>query len=205
MKIGVLFSGGKDSSLAALLLRPIAEVELVSISFGLIPNDASKIAHLLGFPHVSIEIEEELAAKAVDAMISDGYPNNAIKQIHQNALERASAHYRVIADGTRRDDKAPLLSTREARSLEDRLGIDYARPLLGYGRRFIDELVSAHLNVKYGRCVSFDYEVELRTIMQSSYGQEAVNNIFPEDHVQSKVIGRKAQFLSCSHVKNYQR
>lgn len=203
MKIGVLFSGGKDSSLAALLLRPFAEVELVSVSFGLIPNDASTIAHLLGFPHISIEIEEELAGAAVEAMISDGYPNNGIKQIHENALERASAHYHVVADGTRRDDKVPLLTAREARSLEDRLGIDYVRPLLGYGRRFIDELVSAHLNVKYGKCVSFDYEVELRSIMESVYGQEAVDNIFPEDHVQSKVIGRKAQFLSYSRVKNY--
>jgi predicted subunit of tRNA(5-methylaminomethyl-2-thiouridylate) methyltransferase len=87
--------------------------------------------------------------------------------------------------------------------LEDRLDIDYARPLLGYGRRFIDGLVSSHLNVKYGKCVSFDYEVELRSIMKSMYGQEAVNNIFPEHHVQSKVIGRKAQFLSYSRVKNY--
>ena len=192
MKVGVLFSGGKDSSLAALLLRPFAEVELVSISFGLIPNDASQIAHILGFPHISIEIEEELAVKAVDAMISDGYPNNGIKQIHENALERASAYYHVVADGTRRDDKVPLLSTREARSLEDRLDIDYARPLLGYGRRIIDELVSARLNVMYGKCVSFDYEVELRSIMESAYGREAVNNVFPERHVQSKVIGRKA-------------
>jgi len=35
MKVAVLFSGGKDSSLAALLLEPFFdEIELVTFSFG---------------------------------------------------------------------------------------------------------------------------------------------------------------------------
>jgi predicted subunit of tRNA(5-methylaminomethyl-2-thiouridylate) methyltransferase len=31
MKVGVLFSGGKDSALAALLLSPFTQIELVTI------------------------------------------------------------------------------------------------------------------------------------------------------------------------------
>ncbi len=192
MKVGVLFSGGKDSSLAALLLSPFATVELVSVSFGIVPNDASSSARMLGFSHTAIELEEAHAMQAVDIMMSDGYPNNGINLIHEIAIERAATLYEAVADGTRRDDRVPLLSTGEARSLEDRLGINYVRPLLGYGRRMIDALVAAHFEVMYGEGVSFDYEGELKNIMTTVYGPEAVNNVFPTEHVQSKVTARKA-------------
>ncbi|MGA7075455.1 MAG: alpha hydrolase [Halobacteriota archaeon] len=191
MKAGVLFSGGKDSALAALLLSPFAQIELVTMSFGIVPNDAAAVARALGFPHVTIGLEEELATTSVDAMITDGYPNRGINQVHKTALERAAERYRFVADGTRRDDKAPLLTLREARSLEDRLRVDYVRPLLGYGRRAIDALAAAHLEVIYGEDISFDYEVELRRLMAISYGQEAVNRVFPKRHLQSRVTGRK--------------
>ena len=157
MKVGVLFSGGKDSALAALLLSPFTQIELVTMSFGIVPNDAASVASVLGFPHVTIDLEEGLATATVDAMIQDGYPNRGINQLHKTALERAAARYQVVADGTRRDDKAPLLNVSEARSLEDRSGIDYVRPLLGYGRRAIDALVAALLEVTCGECISFDY------------------------------------------------
>ncbi len=192
MKVGVLFSGGKDSSLAALLLSPFATVELVSVSFGIVPNDASSSARMLGFSHKAIELEEAHAMQAVDIMMSDGYPNNGINLIHEIAIERAATLYEAVADGTRRDDRVPLLSTGEARSLEDRLGINYVRPLLGYGRHMIDALVAAHFEVMYGEGVSFDYEGELKNIMTTVYGPEAVNNVFPTEHVQSKVTARKA-------------
>jgi tRNA methyltransferase len=191
MRAGVLFSGGKDSALAALLLSPFAQIELVTMSFGIVPNDAAAVARALGFPHVTISLEEELATTSVDAMIKDGYPNRGINQVHKTALERAAERYRFVADGTRRDDKAPLLTLREARSLEDRLRVDYVRPLLGYGRRAIDALAAAHLEVIYGEGISFDYEVELRRLMAISYGQEAVNRVFPKRHLQSRVTGRK--------------
>ncbi len=191
MRAGVLFSGGKDSALAALLLSPFAQIELVTMSFGIVPNDAAAVARALGFPHVTIGLEEELATTSVDAMIKDGYPNRGINQVHKTALERAAERYRFVADGTRRDDKAPLLTLREARSLEDRLRVDYVRPLLGYGRRAIDALAAAHLEVIYGEGISFDYEVELRRLMAISYGQEAVNRVFPKRHLQSRVTGRK--------------
>ena len=38
MKVSVLFSGGKDSSLSALLMEPFFEVELVTCNFGLLPT-----------------------------------------------------------------------------------------------------------------------------------------------------------------------
>ena len=192
MKVGVLFSGGKDSALAALLLGPFAQIELVTMSFGIVPNDAASVARVLGFPHVTIGLEEDLATATVDAMIKDGYPNRGINHLHKTALERAAARYQVVADGTRRDDKAPILNAREARSLEDRSGVDYVRPLLGYGRRAIDVLAAALLEVTYGECISFDYEVELRTVMERSYGYEAVKAVFPQEHIQSRVTGRKS-------------
>jgi tRNA methyltransferase len=192
MKVGVLFSGGKDSALAALLLSPFAQIELVTMSFGIVPNDAASVARVLGFPHVTLGLEEGLATATVDAMIKDGYPNRGINHLHKTALERAAAHYQVVADGTRRDDKAPLLNAREARSLEDRSGIDYVRPLLGYGRRAIDALAAALLEVTYGECISFDYEVELRSVMERSDGYEAVKTVFPQEHIQSRVTGRKS-------------
>ncbi len=194
MKVGVLFSGGKDSSLAALLLSPFASVELVSVSFGITSNDASSSARTLGFSHKAIELEEAHAMQAIDAMMRDGYPNNGINLIHEIAIEHAATLYESVADGTRRDDRVPRLSTGEARSLEDRLGINYVRPLLGYGRRMIDALVAAHFEVVYGEGVSFDYEVELRNIMTTVYGPEAVSNVFPAQHVQSKVTARKPHF-----------
>ncbi|MGA3198765.1 MAG: alpha hydrolase [Halobacteriota archaeon] len=192
MKVGVLFSGGKDSALAAILLSPFAQIELVTVSFGIVPNDAASVARVLGFPHVIIGLETALATATVDAMIEDGYPNRGINHLHKTALERAAARYQVVADGTRRDDKAPLLNVREARSLEDRSVIDYVRPLLGYGRRAIDALADAHLEVTYGECISFDYEVELRRVMESSYGSKAVKAVFPPEHIQSRVTGRKS-------------
>ena len=192
MKVGILFRGGKDSALAAILLSPFAQIELATVSFGIVPNDAASVARVLGFPHVIIGLEAALATATVDAMIEDGYPNRGINHLHKTALERAAARYQIVADGTRRDDKAPLLNVREARSLEDRSGIDYVRPLLGYGRRAIDALADAHLEVTYGECISFDYEVELRRVMESSYGSEAVQAVFPQEHIQSRVTGRKS-------------
>jgi hypothetical protein len=192
MKVGVLFSGGKDSALAALLLSPFAQIELVTMSFGVVPNDAASVARVLGFRHVTIGLEEGLATATVDAMIKDGYPNRGINHLHKTALECAATHYQVVADGTRRDDKAPLLNAREARSLEDRSGVDYLRPLLGYGRRAIDALTAELLDVTYGECISFDYEVELRAVMERSYGYEAVKAVFPQEHIQSRVTGRKS-------------
>lgn len=52
MKVSVLFSGGKDSSLSALLLEPFFEVELVTCNFGLLPTGeiAAKLQKSYIFP-----------------------------------------------------------------------------------------------------------------------------------------------------------
>ena len=60
MKAGVLFSGGKDSTLAALLLSPFVDVELVTVNFGVIPNDAADMARILGLSFKSLDIEAEI-------------------------------------------------------------------------------------------------------------------------------------------------
>ncbi len=73
--------------------------------------------------------------------------------------------------------------------------VDYVRPLLGYGRRTIDGLAAELLEVSYGECISFDYEVELRRLMESLYGDQTVNRVFPKRHLQSKVTGRKSHIF----------
>jgi len=200
MKAGVLFSGGKDSTLAALLLSPFVDVELVTVNFGIIPNDAADIARILGLSYKSLDLEAEIATSVVESMVTDGFPNSGINEIHRIALERAAGIYAIVADGTRRDDKAPTLSVSEARSLEDGCGVKYVRPLLGYGRSFIDELVAEYFEVLYGECVSFDYEVELREIMRTIYGEESVFDVFPKHHQQSKVMTLKKRQLGNSTV-----
>ncbi len=192
MNVGVLWSGGKDSSLAALLLSPFATVELVSVSFGVLSNDAPARAHMLGYPHQPIVLDDTYAMRAITMMVDDGYPNNGINFIHTAAIERVAPLYETIADGTRREDRAPRLTIAEAQSVEDRLEVNYVRPLLGYGRRMVDALVAAHFDVIYGERVSFDYEVELRHMMTITYGPDVVSDIFPAEHVQSKVTARKA-------------
>jgi predicted subunit of tRNA(5-methylaminomethyl-2-thiouridylate) methyltransferase len=195
MKAGVLFSGGKDSTLAALLLSPFVDVELVTVNFGIVPNDAAEVAKILGLSFKSLDVEAEIATSIVDSMIADGFPNNGINEIHKIALERAAGTYVIVADGTRRDDKVPMLSASAARSLEDACGVKYVRPLLGYGRSFIDELVAEHFDVVYGECVSFDYEVELREVMRTIYGEESIFDVFPKSHQQSKVVALKRKYI----------
>jgi hypothetical protein len=195
MKVGVLFSGGKDSALAALLLSPFVQVELVTMFFQIEPRDADTMARKLGFSCITMNLDPELATTSVDTMMNDGCPTNGINLVHKIALERIAERYRAVADGTRRDDRAPLLTAQEARSLEDRLSVDYIRPLLGYGRSAINALVAENLEVTYGECISFDYEVELRQLMKDSYGQAAVKRVFPDRHIQSKVIRRKNAFF----------
>lgn len=203
MKVGVLFSGGKDSALAAILLSPFAQIELVTMSFGIVPNDAASIARVLGFPHVTINLDKNLATASVEAMVKDGYPNRAINLVHRVALEHAVARYQIVADGTRRDDRAPVLNAHEARSLEDRSGSNYVRPLLGFGRRIIDALASDHLEFVSGEGVSFDYEVELRAAMDRSHGSKTVAAVFPVKHAQSRVTGRKNIVFKRGCVNSY--
>lgn len=197
MKISVLFSGGKDSSLSALLMEPFFEIELVTCSFGLLPNGelAAKTAKELGFPHKVLSLEREILENAYEKVMKDGFPKSSINYIHEKAIETLASDPEVkfIADGTRRDDRVPMLSTSQIRSIEDRLGIQYICPLKGYGRKTVNILVDRYLRIEEGPSESIpkaDYETELRELIRQRDGGEKIKELFPA-HIQSHVLSRK--------------
>jgi predicted subunit of tRNA(5-methylaminomethyl-2-thiouridylate) methyltransferase len=194
MECGLLFSGGKDSSLAALLLDGFYDVTLVTAHFGVTDDweHAREAADALGFPFEEIEMDDEVADTAADQMREDGYPRKGIQQVHEAALEAVAEEYEVVADGTRREDRVPTVSRAVAQSLEDRHGVDYVAPLSGFGRGAVDRLVDAHLVVESGPSEEVpkgDYETELRERIRQRWGPDIVRNVFP-DHEQTRVVGR---------------
>jgi predicted subunit of tRNA(5-methylaminomethyl-2-thiouridylate) methyltransferase len=80
MKAGVLFSGGKDSSLAAIMLGTYYEVELNFFVFDpsrQVPSvDAA--AQVLGFPLKKRVFRKGFLDEMVDLVKTCGYPNDAI-------------------------------------------------------------------------------------------------------------------------------
>ncbi len=193
MKACVLYSGGKDSSIIAVILERLGyEVELVTVNFGVFPswNAASESASNLGFKHLVLKAEPKVLKAAVNTIISDGFPNNGINQIHKHALELAAHDYPVIADGTRRDDRVPKLSFNEVRSFEDRNGVEYLN-LGGFGHKSINHLSKTLFKIKKELTSmenNSDYEIEIRFLISEIEGEELAFNIFPE-HLQSRVIG----------------
>ncbi|WP_135853623.1 DUF7411 family protein [Halorussus salinus] len=192
MDLGLLYSGGKDSTLAALLLEDFYDVTLVTATFGVADawDHARRTAEELGFEFETVELDDEVAAEAVEQMVADGYPRNGIQQVHLHALERvAELDFDAVADGTRRDDRVPSVSRAQAQSLEDRHGIDYIVPLAGFGRGAVDSLVEETLDVTTGPSEEIpkaDYEAELRDLLATEHGDEAVAEVFP-DHTQTYV------------------
>jgi len=194
MELGLLYSGGKDSTLAALLLDDFYEVTLVTAHFGLTDDweYAQRAAEAVGFAHERLELEEVVAHDAVERMVADGFPRNGIQAVHEHALEElASARFDAIADGTRRDDRVPSVSRAQAQSLEDRHDVDYISPLAGFGRGAVDRLVEDALDVTVGPSEDIpraDYEAELRPLLREEYGEDAVGDVFPA-HDQTYVEG----------------
>ncbi|WP_049928084.1 DUF7411 family protein [Halopiger goleimassiliensis] len=194
MDLGLLYSGGKDSTLAALLLEEFYDVTLVTGHFGITDDwkHARETAGDLGFAFERLELDPDVAHEAADRIREDGFPRNGIQQVHQHALERlAAAEFDAIADGTRRDDRVPTVSRAQAQSLEDRHGVDYVAPLSGFGRAAVDRLVDATLEVTVGPSEEIrraDYEAELRAIIADEAGPEAIGDCFP-DHDQTYVTG----------------
>ncbi|WP_226022765.1 DUF7411 family protein [Halomicrobium salinisoli] len=191
----VLFSGGKDSALSALLLEPFYDVRLVSGTFGIRDTAAEgrAAAEALGLPFEAVELDREVAEAAVERMVADGYPSGGIQLVHEHALETVAETADVVADGTRRDDRAPTVDRPLAQSIEDRFGVDYVAPLSGYGRGAVDDLVERELSVETGPSESIpkaDYETELRALLAGEHGPGAVDEVFP-DHEQSRVVGRR--------------
>jgi hypothetical protein len=209
MQLGLCFSGGKDSTLAAFLLDRFYDVTLVTAHFGITEDwhRARETAEALEFPFARVEMDHAVAEEAVDRMLEDGYPRNGIQQVHEHALETVAAmdcparaddddsecKFDAIADGTRRDDRVPTISRATAQSLEDRHGVDYVAPLTGFGRGAVDRLVEATFEVEVGPSEQIqraDYEAELRALMADREGAEAVDEVFP-DHEQTAVVGRR--------------
>jgi hypothetical protein len=194
MKAGVLFSGGKDSSLAAIMLGTYYEVELNFFVFDpsrQVPSvDAA--AQVLGFPLKKRVFRKGFLDDMVDLVKTCGYPNDAINTVHQAAVETLSSEYAVVGDGTRFNDRVPMLTRAEVQSLGHRTGCSYVRPLLGYVRPEVDRLVDRFLVVKYGESGTIrngDYEAEIREAC-AARGID-VSSLFPAHHDQSLVIGRK--------------
>ena len=203
MRCGLLYSGGKDSTLAALLLDPFYDVTLVSGSFGVCDTDpAQESATAVGFDHVTVDLDPDVAHDAVEQMHDDGYPRNGIQQVHEHAVETVAAGdwlddaddidtLAAVADGTRRDDRVPTIERPLAQSVEDRFVVDYLAPLAGVGRGAIDAMAADRLVVESGPSAEVpkaDYEVELRALLRERYGASAVADVFPE-HTQSRVRG----------------
>ena len=198
MRAGLLYSAGKDSTLAALLLDPFYDVTLVSGTFGVAdPEPARLAAEAVGFDHATLELDPGVARDAVDRMHADGYPRNGIQQVHEHAVEQLAETWAdrvdAIADGTRRDDRVPTVERPLAQSVEDRFGVDYIAPLAGIGRGAIDAMAADALVVETGPSAEIakaDYEVELRALLAEAHGEAAVGEVFPE-HTQSRVRGRR--------------
>ena len=198
MDLGLLYSGGKDSTLAALLLDDFYDVTLVTAHFGVTEDwhHARETAETADFPFETVELDADAADAAVEQMVEDGYPRNGIQQVHQHALETvADMGFDAVADGTRRDDRVPTISRAQAQSLEDRYDVDYIVPLAGFGRGAVDRLVDANLTVESGPSEEVrkaDYEAELRALLAREHGDHAVEVVFP-DHEQTYVTGFLAE------------
>ncbi len=195
MELALLYSGGKDSSLAALLLDRFYDVRCVTGTFGLTDDyeHAERAAEALGFPFERVDLDESVAREAAATMREDGFPRNGIQRVHEHALETvAELDVDAVADGTRRDDRVPTVSRAQAQSLEDRHGVDYIAPLSGFGRHAVDRLVTATFEVEQGPSEEIekaDYEGEIRALLRAEAGEEVVAEVFP-DHEQTYVHGR---------------
>jgi predicted subunit of tRNA(5-methylaminomethyl-2-thiouridylate) methyltransferase len=194
MKAGVLYSGGKDSSLAAIMLGTYYEVELNTFVFDPlrpIPM-VEAAAKVLGFPLKKKVFRQGLLNEMVDLVKACGYPNDAINTVHQIAVESLSREYTVVGDGTRFNDRVPMLTRAEVQSLGNRTGCSYVRPLLGYVKPEVDRLVDRFFVVKYGETGTIrngDYEAEIRDAFHAR-GLDPTS-LFPAHHDQSLVVGRK--------------
>jgi predicted subunit of tRNA(5-methylaminomethyl-2-thiouridylate) methyltransferase len=195
MKTCVLYSGGKDSSLIAVLLEKLGyKVELVTLNFGIFDSfrPAAESASALGFKHRIFKANKAIIENATDIIINDGFPNNGINYIHKEALDLVSSDYGVVADGTRRDDRIPKLKGSEISSLEGRRNVEYIT-LRGFGHKTINNLADNLFEVKKEQtnmANNSDYEIEIRYLINEMEGEKAADNIFPS-HIQSRVVGWK--------------
>ncbi|MGN0177345.1 MAG: asparagine synthase-related protein [Methanobrevibacter sp.] len=193
MNVGVLYSGGKDSSFVAVMLKRLGlNVELCTANFGVYDSyiPASKSAEALGFKHNVLKMDYDILDKTCDMIMDDGFPNDGIKFIHAQTVEKLADDFDIIADGTRRDDRTPKLNINQIKSLEDRKDIQYIN-LDSFGHKSV-KLITSNLfeisHEKSNKDNSSDFEVEIRTLIDKKGGNSL--DIFPE-HYQTRVIGYK--------------
>ncbi|MDV2480546.1 alpha hydrolase [Methanoculleus sp. Wushi-C6] len=192
MEAGVLFSGGKDSSLAALMLARDYGVELNTCVFDPcreVPA-VQAAAAALHLPFRKRVLGRDLLEEAVDLLLTCGYPNDAINLVHRAAVEALLDEYEVVGDGTRREDRVPRLERSEVQHLEMTTGRSYIRPLLGYGKTEVERLAGRLLVIRYGETGSIgngDYEGEIRSAILERGIDLAP--FFPPRHLQSLVVG----------------
>ncbi len=194
MEAGVLFSGGKDSALAAILLARDYGVELNTCVFD--PDrdvpEVRAAAAALGLPFKRRVLGRDLLEEAVDLLLTCGYPNDAIDMVHLTAIEILSHEYAVVGDGTRREDRVPRIERSEVQHLEMTTGCSYVRPLLGYGKPEVERLAERLLVVRYGETGIIgngDYEQEIRCAIRARGIDPA--SLFPSRHLQSLVVGKR--------------
>ncbi len=193
MKAGVLYSGGKDSSFVAVMLKRLGlDVELCTANFGVYDSyiPASRSAEALGFNHRVLKMDYDILDRTCDMIMDDGFPNDGIKFIHAQTVEKIADDYDIIADGTRRDDRTPKLNVNQIRSLEDRKDVQYIN-LDSFGHKSVKLITSNLFEISHERSNrdnSSDFEVEIRTLIDDKGGNSL--DIFPE-HYQTRVIGYK--------------
>ena len=193
MKAAVLYSGGKDSSFVAVMLKRLGlDVELYTANFGVYDSyiPAGKSAESLGFKHNVLKMDYDILDKTCEMIMEDGFPNDGIKYIHEQTVEKLAETHDIIADGTRRDDRTPKLNINQIKSLEDRKQVQYIN-LDSFGHKSV-KLITENLfeisKEKSNKDNSSDFEVEIRTLIDEKGGNSL--EIFPE-HYQTRVIGYK--------------
>ena len=193
MKAAVLYSGGKDSSFVAVMLERLGlDVELYTANFGVYDSyiPASKSAKSLGFKHNVLKMDKDILKATCERILEDGFPNEGIKYIHSQTVEKLAEDHDIIADGTRRDDRTPKLGINQIKSLEDRKNVQYIN-LDSFGHKSVKMITESLFEIskeRSNRDNSSDFEVEIRTMIDDM-GANSLD-IFPE-HYQTRVIGYK--------------